>query len=99
MAALISDLARVTAEDFRRAHPALSPALANDLAVAVELAVLTAVRGERRECAAECTRRAELWQRTADKPEVTEPLRLEAQHREKEALYLADVIAVRQGRP
>jgi hypothetical protein len=99
MPALISDLARVTAEDFRRAHPDVSSALANDLAVAVELALLTAVRGERRECAAECTRRAELWRRTADKPDVTEPLRIEAEHREKEALYLADAIAVRQGRP
>jgi hypothetical protein len=96
MPAPLADVARVAAEDFRRAHPdAVSPQLARELGSTIELALLSAVRAERRACAAECERRAELWHRTEDKPGVTDPVRLEAQHRANEAQYLADLIATR----
>jgi hypothetical protein len=96
MPAPLSDVARVAAEDFRRAHPdAVPSALANELASAIELALLSAVRAERRACAAACARRGELWQRTADKPGANEAMRVEADHRANEALYLADLIAAR----
>jgi hypothetical protein len=95
-AAPLSDVARLAIEDFRRAHPeTLNAARASDLATAVELALLSAVRAERRACAAECTRRGELWQRTADQPGATEVARVEGQLRSNEALYLADLIATR----
>ena len=57
--------------------------------------LLTAVRAERRACAAECTRRAELWERTGDRPGAPEPVREEAVHRANEARYLADLLATR----
>ena len=61
----LAAVARVAADDFRRGHEAtITPALAAELAAGIEIALLTAVRAERRACAAECTRRGELWQRT-----------------------------------
>jgi hypothetical protein len=94
--ASLADVARVTADDFRRGREAsISVALARELATAVELALLTAVRDERRACSLECTRRAELWGRTSDHPDTAEPLRKEAEHRANEARYLADLIATR----
>jgi hypothetical protein len=96
MPAPLSDVARVAVEDFRRAHPGAIPAaLASELVSAVEMALLSAVRAERRACAAECARRGELWQRTADKPDSPERVRIEAEHRANEALVLADSIATR----
>ena len=93
----IADVARVTIDDFRRGREgSISAALARELADAVELALLTAVRGERRVCAAECARRGELWERTLDRPDTSEPLRKEAGHRANEARYLADLIATRR---
>ena len=92
----LSDVALVAAEDFRRVHRELiSAAVARELAMAIEIALVTAVRDERRACASECSRRGELWQRTADRPGATELARVEAQHRANEALYLADAIATR----
>jgi len=92
----LADVARVAVEDFRRGRESvLSAALARELAGAIELALLTAVRAERRACAAECTRRGELWQRAADQPETSEQMRVEADHRANEALYLGDLIATR----
>lgn len=89
-------VARVAADDFRKGRDTvITPALAAELAEAIELALLTAVRAERRACTAECTRRAELWRKTAEKPDSHEPARLEAEHRANEALYLADLIATR----
>ena len=97
-AAPLSDVARVTAEDFRRGRESvISSALARELAAAIELALLTAVRAERRGCAAECMRRGELWQRTADQSGTSEQMRVEADHRANEALYLGDLIATRGG--
>ena len=94
--ASLADVARVTVDDFRKGREAASnAALARELAVAIELALLTAVRGERRACAGECTRRAELWERTHERPETSEPLQQEAEQRAKEARYLADLIATR----
>lgn len=87
---------RVAVDDFLRGRAAvIPPALVAELADAVEIALLTAVRTERRDCVGECTPRAELWQKTAAKPETTEPMRREAERRANEALYLADVIATR----
>jgi hypothetical protein len=94
--ASLADVARVTVDDFRKGREAaISLALARELATAIELALLTAVRGERRACVAECTRRAELWERTGDRPGAAEPLRDESKHRANEARYLADVMATR----
>ena len=92
----LSDIARVAADDFLRGHGALaSSALARELATAIELALLTAVRAERRACAAECTRRGELWERTSERADTEGHARLEARHRANEARYLADLIATR----
>lgn len=91
----LAAVARVTAEDFRLAHEAIKPAVAAELASVIEIALLTAVRAERRACAEACTRRGELWQRTADRPGTTETMRAEADHRANEALYLADLIGTR----
>jgi hypothetical protein len=94
--ASLADVARVTVDDFCRGREVvIGAALARELATAVELALLTAVRAERRACAAECTRRAELWERTGDRPGASEPIRQEAVHRANEARYLADLIATR----
>jgi len=94
--ASLADVARVTVDDFRKGREGIfNPALARELASAIELALLTAVRGERRACAAECTRRAELWERTGDRPGAPELVREEAKHRANEARYAADLIATR----
>jgi hypothetical protein len=92
----LADIARVTVDDLRKGREAsISPRLARELATAIELALLTAVRAERRACAAECGRRAELWEKTGDRPGVAELTRREAEHRANEARYLADLIGVR----
>jgi hypothetical protein len=92
----LSDIAKVTAEDFaRRAEGSLSPSSAAELAAAIELALLSAVRAERRACAAECERRGELWERTSERADAHTPARQEAQFRANEARYLADVIGTR----
>jgi hypothetical protein len=92
----LAAVARVAADDFRRGREAtITPALAAELTAAIEIALLTAVRAERRTCAAECTRRGMLWQRTSEKPEASEFLRMESEARANEALYLADVLASR----
>ena len=92
----LGDIARVTVDDFlKRREAGIGVALARELTTAVELALLTAVRDERRACAAECTRRAELWERTGDRPGAPAPIREEAVHRANEARYLADLIATR----
>jgi hypothetical protein len=94
--ASLAAVARVVVDDFRKGREAvISGALARELVTAVELALLTAVRGERRECAAECTRRAELWERTGDRPGAPELVRQEARYRANEARYLSDVVATR----
>jgi hypothetical protein len=92
----LAAVARVAVDDFRRCHEAtITPALAAELAVIVEVALLTAVREERRACAAECTRRALLWERTGERIETVEPLRRDAEARANEALVLADAITSR----
>ena len=92
----LAAVARVAADDFRKGHEvSITPQIASELATAVEIALLTAVRAERRACAAECTRRGQLWQRTSEKPEASEYVRLESESRANEALYLADLLATR----
>jgi hypothetical protein len=92
----LTDVARVAAEDFRKGREAIiTPTLARELASAIELALLTSVRAERRAAVGECARRAEVWERTGERPGITEPLRQEAQHRANEARYLADLLASR----
>ncbi len=61
----------------------------------LEPVILTAVRAERRASVEECTRRAELWERTCDNPDTSPLLRAEAQARAAEARYLADALASR----
>jgi hypothetical protein len=93
----LADVARVAADDFRRGREAIiSPRLAQELATAIEIALLTAVRAEQRACAEECTRRGELWQRTAEREGIADHARREAEHRANEALYLADALATRK---
>jgi hypothetical protein len=67
--------------------------MAADLASIIKLAILTAVRAERRAGVADCTRRAELWEQTGDKPDASPLIRAEARARAAEARYLADLIA------
>ncbi|HTV23088.1 MAG TPA: hypothetical protein VMG12_30575 [Polyangiaceae bacterium] len=91
----LSDMARLVAEDFRRHHDAhVDAAGMRELQNAIELALLTAVRNERRACAAECARRAELWERTEVDTTSTTP-RVQAQSRANEARYLADLLHAR----
>jgi len=86
VASLLSDLARVAVEDFKKQRGGeLTTAMSGDLASIIEVALLTAVRDERRGCVAECTRRAELWEKTGDKPETSAFLRAEARARAAEA--------------
>jgi hypothetical protein len=93
----LADVAKVAVQDFRKAcGGAFTPGMAADLASIIELALLTAVRGERRASVADCTRRAELWEQTGDKPETSPLLRSEARARASEARYLADVMATRR---
>lgn len=93
----LSDYAKVAVQDFRRGSGGeLTPAMAADLATIIELALLTAVRDERRACSAACSRRAELWEKTGDKPEVTPLVRAEARARGAEARYLEDLLATRR---
>src|SRR4051812_47792679 len=67
----LADIARVAVDDLRKGREAvITPMLRRELVVAIELALLTAVRTERRTCAGECTRRAELWERTGDRPDT-----------------------------
>lgn len=88
----LSDMAQVVAEDFRRHHDShLDAAGVQQLTRAIELALLTAVRDERRACIAECARRAELWERT-ERDAASPSLHLEAQWRANEARYLADLL-------
>jgi hypothetical protein len=65
-----------------------------ELQADIELALLTAARSGRSECAAQCTARAELWERTERDAPAGEP-RLEARHRANEARYLADLLSTR----
>src|SRR5687767_7369167 len=88
----LSDMAQVVAEDFRRRNDShLDAAGMHQLRTAIELALLTAVRNERRACIAECARRAELWERT-ERDAASPSLHVEAQWRANEARYLADLL-------
>jgi hypothetical protein len=93
----VSDVARVAVDDFKKASGgALTPVMAAELASIIKLALITAVRDERRTSVVECTRRAELWEKTGDKTEATAPLRAEARARASEARYIGDLIATRR---
>lgn len=88
----LSDMARLVAEDFwRQNEAAIDAARMRDLTNAIELALLTAVRNERRACTAECARRAELWERT-ERDAPSSRLRIDAQCRANEARYLSDLL-------
>lgn len=81
--------------DFRRRERegSIDAAAARELTVAIEAALLAVAREERRACAEECSRRAALWEGTAERMATPESLRQEAQHRGNEARYLADTLA------
>jgi hypothetical protein len=92
----MADIARVAAGDFLRGKDSLiGAAQVRELAEAIEIALLTAVRAERRECVEECQRRAALWESTGGREGVSELIRQEARCRSNEASYLADVLATR----
>jgi hypothetical protein len=92
----LATVAHLTADEFRRGRETIiSVALATELANRVEIALLTTVRAERRACVAECTRRAARWRGTAEKPDVGERARIEAQHRGNEAHHIGDLIEMR----
>jgi uncharacterized protein YgbK (DUF1537 family) len=92
----MANIARVAADDFRRGKESfIEPALVRELADAIEIALLTAVREERRHCVKECQRRAALWETTVGRDGVSEPMRQEARCRGNEAAYLADTLATR----
>lgn len=92
----LSDLARVVAEDFQRRHEVqVDAAGLLQLRNAIELALLTAARGERRACIAECARRADLWEQTEQRRAALPAQRREAQCRANEARYLADLLQSR----
>ena len=92
----LSDVAKVAVQEFKKGSGGqITPVMSADLASIIELALLTAVRQERRAGVAECARRAELWEKTGDKADVATPLRAEARARAAEARYLADLIAAR----
>ena len=58
----LGDIAQLTASDFaRKAGRSLSPSSTAELASAIELALLTAVRAERRACAAAESGRGRVW--------------------------------------
>ena len=90
-----SALARMIAADVLRAHPALSPAGAEDLAHRLETALRTAAREERLACVAECERRRALWTETEERPSSPPSLRTEARFRANEAAVLADALRTR----
>jgi hypothetical protein len=93
----LSDVAKVAVQDFRKNRGGeITSAMAADLVNIIELALLTAVRDERRACSAECIGRAELWERTGDKPDTSPLLRAEARERAAEARYLGDLISTRR---
>ena len=72
------------------------PSILGGFWVTIEVALLTAVRDERRACVAECARRAELWEKTGDKADASAPIRAEARARAAEAHYLGDLMATRR---
>jgi hypothetical protein len=93
----LSDVAKVAVQDFKTGSGGgITLAMAAELANIIELALLTAVRGERRASVAECNRRAELWEQTGDKPDASPLIRAEARARASEAHYLADLLATRR---
>ncbi len=93
----LSDLAQAAVDDFKKRRGGdLTIAMAADLASIIEVAILTAVRDERRACVAACARRAELWEKTADKPDASALIRAEARPRAAEAHYLRDLLATRR---
>jgi hypothetical protein len=97
VATLLSDLAKAAVEDFKKRRGGeLTAAMGADLVSIIEVSLLTAVRDERRACVAECTRRAELWEKTGDKLDASAPLRAEARARAAEAHSLADLLATRR---
>src|SRR5262249_47037367 len=90
-----SALARMIAADVLRAHPALSPAGAEDLAHRLETALRTAAREERLACVAEGERRPALWTETGEPAWSPPSLRTEARFRANEAAVLADALRTR----
>ena len=91
----LTALAGMIAADLLRAHPALGPRGAEDLAHRVETALRTAVRQERLACVAECERRRTLWTETEERSATPPSLRTEARFRANEAAVLADALRSR----
>jgi hypothetical protein len=92
----LSDLAQLVTEDFWRGRESeVDASRAHELRRAIELALLTAARAERRACIAECSRRADLWEQAEKRNAALPAPRVEAQCRANEARYLADLLQTR----
>ena len=77
-----------------RFAPLISEGMGEALRAQIEALLRAAVRQERRQCEEVCAARATLWNAAIARHEPG-PLRAEAEHRGKEARYLADAIGVR----
>jgi hypothetical protein len=86
--------ARLAADIQARFSPLISDSMRDFLALQVEQVIRSAVRDERRECEEVCRARSRLWQ-TCIASGPSSPLLVEAELRDKEALYLADAIGAR----
>jgi hypothetical protein len=88
--------ARLATDIQARFSPLISDSMREFLALQIEQVIRSAVRDERRECEEVCRARSRLWQ-TCVASGPSSPLLVEAELRDKEALYLADAIGTRDG--
>ena len=86
--------ARLAAAIQARFSPLISDSMRDFLALKVEQVIRSAVRDERSECEEVCRARSRLWQ-TCVASGPSSALLVEAELRDKEALYLADAIGAR----
>ncbi len=86
--------ARLAADIQARFSPLISDGMRDFLALQVEKVIRSAVREERAECEEVCRARSRLWQ-TCVASGPSSALLVEAELRDKEALYLADAIGTR----
>jgi len=86
--------ARLAADIQARFSPLISDSMRDFLALKVEQVIRSAVRDERSECEEVCRARSRLWQ-TCVASGPSSALLVEAELRDKEALYLADAIGAR----
>ena len=86
--------ARLAAGIQARFSPLISDSMRDFLALQIEHVIRSAVHDERRQCEEVCRARSRLWQ-VCGASGPSSALLVEAELREKEALYLADAIGTR----